>query len=286
MLREIRDLGFEYAELSHGTRISLLPGIIDAVEAGEIKISSLHNFCPLPIGVNTSTPNLYRLSAEKPAERENAYRYTRKTIEMAARLKAPLVVLHYGSMEMKDYTDKLLDMVAKGEKDTPKYEKLCAEVGTKRETIKEKYIDRANELLRRLVPEVENLGIKLGIENREALEELPLEPDYAFLFKQLGSPSIVYWHDTGHAQIKENLGFIHHAFHLESQRDRLFGFHIHDVQFPGRDHCAPGTGTVDFAALKPFVKPEHIKVFEFSPALTVEELKKGVAHIKAVWGEG
>jgi len=30
MLSEIRDLGFEYAELSHGTRISLLPGILEA----------------------------------------------------------------------------------------------------------------------------------------------------------------------------------------------------------------------------------------------------------------
>src|ERR1700757_3640615 len=47
MLREVRDLGFEYAELSHGTRISLVPGILEAVEAGEIKISTLHNFCPL-----------------------------------------------------------------------------------------------------------------------------------------------------------------------------------------------------------------------------------------------
>ena len=36
MLREIRDLGFEYAELSHGIRVSLVPGIIDAVEAGVI----------------------------------------------------------------------------------------------------------------------------------------------------------------------------------------------------------------------------------------------------------
>ena len=35
MLREIRDLGFEYAELSHGIRISLLPGILQAVDAGE-----------------------------------------------------------------------------------------------------------------------------------------------------------------------------------------------------------------------------------------------------------
>ena len=285
MLREIRDLGFEYAELSHGTRISLLPGAIEAVEAGEIKISTLHNFCPLPIGVNNSAPNIYRLSAEKQAERENAYKYTRKTIETAARLKAPLVVLHYGSMEMKDYTDKLLDMVARGEKESPKYQKLCEDIMIKREAIKEPYIDRANELIRRVLPLAEEFGVKLGIENREAIEELPLEPDYTLLFKALNSPNVVYWHDTGHAQIKENLGFIHHAFHLESQKNKLAGFHIHDVQFPGRDHCAPGTGMIDFAALKPMVKPEHIKVFEFSPSLTVDEVKKGVAHVKGIWGE-
>lgn|SRR5581483_1753642 len=284
MLREIRDLGFEYAELSHGTRISLLPGVLDAVAAGEMKISSLHNFCPLPIGVNYSAPNLYRLSAERPAERENALRYTRKTIEMAARLKAPVVVLHYGAIEMKDYTDKLLEMVARGEKETPKYQKLCEEIIKKRENLKEHYIERSNELIRRLLPEVENFGLKLGIENREALEELPLETDYAFLFKELSSPAIVYWHDTGHAQIKENLGFIHHAMHLESQRERLFGFHVHDVQFPGRDHCAPGTGNVDFAALAPLVKPGHIKVFEFGPSMPVELLRQGVEHVQRLWG--
>ena len=183
MLREIRDLGFEYAELSHGTRISLLPGILDAVAAGEIKISSLHNFCPLPMGVNQSAPNLYRLSAERTQERDNAFRYTRKTLELAARVKAPVVVLHYGSIDMKDYTDKLLDMAGRGERETSKYEKLCTEVITKREAAKDAYIARANELLRRLLPEAEQLGLKLGIENREALEELPLEQDYPLLFK-------------------------------------------------------------------------------------------------------
>ncbi len=286
MLREIRDLGFEYAELSHGTRISLLPGIIEAVEAGEIKISSLHNFCPLPIGINHSAPNLYRFTSENPQERDNALRCTRKTMELAARLKAPVVVLHYGSMELKDYTGKLIDMAALGQKRTPKYEKLCAEVLRKRESAKERPIERANELLQKILPEAERLGLKLGIENREGLEELPLEADYQILFKTLASPAAVYWHDTGHAQIKENLGFIDHAFHLEAQRDRLFGFHIHDTVFPGDDHCAPGSGTVNFAALKPMVKPEHIKVFEFSPMLPVGGLKIGVAHIKKLWGEG
>jgi sugar phosphate isomerase/epimerase len=141
------------------------------------------------------------------------------------------------------------------------------------------------ELLKKLLPAAEAQGLKLGIENRQGLEELPLESDFQFMFRELGSPAAVYWHDVGHGQIKENLGFIRHAMHLESLRGRLFGFHIHDVQFPGRDHCAPGTGMVDFTALQPSVKPEHIKVFELSSGLAVEEVKSGVAHVKQVWGD-
>jgi sugar phosphate isomerase/epimerase len=285
MLREIRDLGFEYAELSHGIRISLLPGILQAVDAGEIKISSLHNFCPLPMGVEHAAPNIFKFTADSPRERESAFKHSLKTIETAARVKAPLVVLHMGCIEMKDYTDKLLDLVKEGKKGTPKYEKLCEEVTMKREEKKEKAMEFAYEMLRRLIPEAEPRGIKLGIENREALEEIFFESDYPFFFKEFTSPSVVYWHDTGHAQIKENLGFIHHAMHLETMAERLYGFHVHDVQFPGRDHRAPGAGMIDFAALKPMVKPEHLKVFEFSPSLTPEEAKSGIAHIKAIWGE-
>ena len=285
MLREVRELGFDYAELSHGTRISLLPGILQAVDAGEIKISSLHNFCPLPMGVNHAAPNLYQFSAEKSRERELAERYTIKTLEFAARLKAPVVVLHVGSIDMKDYTDKLLDLVARGQKESSKYERLCAELDEKREARKEPFMERMKDVLKKLLPEAQARGVKLGVENRQALEELPLESDYQFLFRELASPNLLYWHDTGHAQIKENLGFIHHVMHLESLRDRLLGFHLHDVQFPGRDHCAPGTGTVNFTALKPFVKPEHLKVFELSPSLTVEEVKAGVQHLKSIWGD-
>jgi sugar phosphate isomerase/epimerase len=285
LLREVRDLGFEYAELSHGTRISLMPGILEAVDAGEIKISTLHNFCPLPMGVNYSAPNLYQFTADRERERELALRYTMKTLEFASRVKAPLVVLHLGSVEMKDYSGKLKEMLGRGEKDSPKYAKLCTEMAEKREAKKGKYIERLYEMLGKIVPEAESRGVKLGCENREALEEIPFESDFMFLFREFASPNVTYWHDTGHAQIKENLGFIHHAMHLESLAHRLSGFHIHDVQPPARDHCAPGTGSVDFAALKPLVKPHHIKVFEFSPTLTVEELKSGVVYVKTIWGE-
>ncbi len=107
MLREIRELGFDHAELSHGIRLSLLPGIVDAVDAGEIKISTLHNFCPLPVGITHAAPNLYEFSAERPRDRELAVRHTLKTFDFAERVKAPLVVLHLGSMDLKDYGGKL-----------------------------------------------------------------------------------------------------------------------------------------------------------------------------------
>jgi sugar phosphate isomerase/epimerase len=285
MLREIRALGFEYAELSHGTRISLVPGIIEAVDAGEIKVSSVHNFCPLPMGVDRSAPNLYQFSSEWGREREMAERYTLKTIEFAARVKAEVVVLHLGSIEMKNYSDKLVEMAAKGQRESEKYQRLCAEVDERREAKKGPFFERVKDVLKKVLPAAEKHGVKLGAENRQALEELPIESDYRFLFRELGSPNLGYWHDTGHAQIKENLGFIRHVMLLESQRDRLLGFHIHDVQFPGRDHCAPGTGTIDFSSLKPMVKPEHWKVFEFSPGLTPEEARKGVEHVKRAWGE-
>lgn len=284
MLREIRELGFTHVELSHGTRISLLPGILEAVAAGEMKIASLHNFCPLPMGVTRSAPNLYQFSAEKTRERELAIRYTLKTLEFAERVNAPLVVLHLGSIEMKDYTDKLKDLVARGEKESPKYQQLCEEIIEKREARKEKFVERTYDTLRQILPQAEARGIKLGVENREALEEIPLESDFTFFFREFTSPAIAYWHDTGHAQIKENLGFIHHVLHLESLADRLAGFHIHDVQPPARDHCEPGTGTVDFAALKSLVQPHHLKVFEFSPMLSVDEVTRGAEHVRRIWG--
>ncbi len=284
MLREIRDLGFACAELSHGIRLGLLPGILEAVDAGEIKISSLHNFCPLPLGVNHASPNLYEFSDERPRQRELAVKYTLKTFELAERVKAPVVVLHLGSMDLKDYTGKLTGLLERDRGKSPKYEKLRAEAAAKREANKGAAVERVYETLRIILPEAEKRGLKLGIENRQALEEIPLEGDFEFFFREFDSPNVVYWHDVGHAQIKETLGFLDHTRHLESLAARLAGFHIHDVIFPAADHATPGSGTVNFAALKPFVKPDHIKVLELSPSLSIEAVKLGFIHVKIYWG--
>jgi sugar phosphate isomerase/epimerase len=283
MLREIRELGFEYAELSHGIRISLMPGILEAVNAGEIKISTLHNFCPLPVGVTGPSPNLYEFSSDRERDRQLALKHTLNTFEFAKRVGAPLVVLHFGSMDLKDYTGKLKELLERGEKGSPKFRKVVAEAAEAREAKKKKFYDRSRDMLRELVGEAKFRGLKLGIEIREAVEELPVESDFPALLKEFPAP-VYYWHDVGHAQIKADLGFINHAEHLALLADRLAGFHIHDVKFPARDHFPPGGGDIDFAALAPFVKPEHIKVFELSPKVPLESVQRGIAHLKKIWG--
>lgn len=286
MLREIRALGFDHAELSHGVSASLVPGIYDAVDAGEIKISSLHNFCPLPLGVTRAAPNIFQFTADDERERESAWRHTCRTIEMAARVQAQVVVLHLGSIEMGDYTDRLLDLLAADERGGKRYQKLRADLEGARARRKARHVERALAMLKRIAEPAAKAGVKLGVENREALEEIPLEDDFGFLWEEdfIGD-TVGYWHDTGHAQIKENLGFIRHTEHLESLAPRLHGFHVHDVRYPGRDHRAPGTGMIDFAALAPQVLPGHIKVLELSPSVPPDEVLKSFAYIKSLWGD-
>ena len=284
MLKEIRELGFEYAELSHGIRISLVPGILEAVQAGEIKISTLHNFCPLPMGINYAAPNIFKFTSAERRERENAWKYSLKTIEFAERVGARLIVLHSGAVDLKDYNEKLEEYVEKGLKDSPKYQRLVQEVEEKRLKRIDEPRRLAIEMIQALAGVAGPKGIMLGIENREAVEEIPFDDDISFFLGELPE-NVRYWHDCGHAQIKENLGFIaQHRMHFESLAPRLGGCHIHDVIPPGIDHCPPGSGMIDFAALAPWVKPEHLKVLEMNPNVPVDDVKKGFDHIRSLWG--
>jgi sugar phosphate isomerase/epimerase len=298
MLREIAELGFEYAELSHGIRVSLVPGIVDAVEAGEIKISTLHNFCPLPLGVNHAAPNIYEFSSEDRREREYAWKHTLKTIEFAVRVKAKLIVIHSGSMEFRPsffaglfgaqtekFTDKILDLVAADKSGSEEFNELVTQAIARQEACKTGPLERSLEILNRIAVKAAEHDLLLGIENREALEEIPLDQEMWMFLDELPSETVRYWHDCGHGQIKANLGFIDHTMHVQSLAHRLGGFHVHDVAFPGKDHQPPGSGMIDFEALGKLVKPDHIKVFEMNPALSKEEVLTGVKHLKSVWGE-
>ena len=235
MLREIRELGFDYAELSHGIRMSLLPGILDAVEAGEMQnlqpaqfLSAAHGREPCRRRISTNSP------PSAPGPRELACRHTLKTIEFAARVKAQLVVLHFGSMDLKDYTRQTRgDAGARRKRHARDTTNSAPRMPRNAEAKKDElYRPCHRDLERVLAARPKKRDLSLGIENREAAGGTAAGDRFPLLFQGGQSRPSVYWHDTGHAQIKENLGFIDHALHLESLARRLAGFHIHDVQFP------------------------------------------------------
>src|SRR5258708_33492456 len=85
MIQEILDLGFGLVELGHGIRLPLVEGILKIWEAGKVKISSLHNFCPLPPEIPRASPDCYQLSSHLDGERDRAVRHTLKTIDFAKR---------------------------------------------------------------------------------------------------------------------------------------------------------------------------------------------------------
>ena len=60
-----------------------MPGIQKMAEAGKIKFSSLHNFCPLPVEVLGASPDCYQFSSAIPNERERAVKQTFQTIDFA-----------------------------------------------------------------------------------------------------------------------------------------------------------------------------------------------------------
>ena len=87
MLREILgEFDFDLIELGHGIRISLMPGVQKMFEAGKVRFSSLHNFCPLPVEVMGASPDCYTFSSRSGAERQRAVKQTLQTIDFAARL--------------------------------------------------------------------------------------------------------------------------------------------------------------------------------------------------------
>src|SRR5580704_17948498 len=88
MLQEIVDLGFRAVELSHGIRLSLLEGIARSLSANAVEVTSLHNFCPLPVDIMQAAPDCFQCTSHRPIERARALRHTLKTIDWAAKLEA------------------------------------------------------------------------------------------------------------------------------------------------------------------------------------------------------
>lgn len=288
MVREMVDLGFDRIELSHGVRITLVPGILRAVEEGFVKVSSTHNFCPLPMGITQAAPNLFQPSSADLREHELWLRHTRRSIDFAVQVNAPVLVCHLGCVGFWWFNPaKRLAAYAhrhpKNIPSSPRYQSVLARARDRLSKRLEPYWQRSQDTVAELLDYAKERGVRVGIENREKLDELPLDEDLSSYFASLPADAAAgYWHDTGHAEIKQSMGLINHRSQLQQLAPHTIGFHLHDVSASGQDHQPVGSGQVDFSMISGFWKPEHVLVLELSPRVPVEGVRASLKHLQAL----
>lgn len=289
MVREMVDLGFDRIELSHGIRITLVPGILRAVEDGLVRVSSTHNFCPLPTGITQAAPNLFQPSAGDLREHELWLRHTKRSIDFATQVNASALVCHLGSVgfswfnparRLSAYADRHPGVSLR---EDPRYQALLAKAQARLRKRKEPYWQRTQDTVSEVLDYAKERGVRLGIENRESFDELPLDDDLpGYLASFPPEAAIGYWHDTGHADIKESMGVSTQRAQLERLADRAIGFHLHDVSPSGQDHQPIGSGKVDFKGVSSFWRPEHLLVVELSPRVTPDGVRSSLAYLQAL----
>ena len=253
------------------------------LESNSIAIDSIHNFCPVPIGAHRGHPEIWTMASRDRREREKAVQHTNRSIRFAADLGVPVVVSHSGNAEMSQITRKLVEYAEDGQMFTSQFERAFSKLQSRRERRARKQFPLLCESLEQLIPVLEETGVKLALEILPTWEAFPTEVEFQEIFSHFGDRHIYYWHDFGHARIRENLGFINMERWLERLAPHLAGFHIHDVIAPGQDHVMPPYGDIDFPRYAKFATDEVIRVIEPTIDTPPELIKEGLATMREAW---
>ncbi len=283
LVEEILELGFTHLELGYDLTFDLVPGIMKMVQNKAVTVNSVHNYCPVPPGVPYGHPELFLLTSRDKRIRETAIHYTIKTIEFAAQTGASIVLIHAGRLEIPSMTRQLIALAKEGQLYSPEYDVIKLKLLMKREKMVQKDLKNLYNSIEKLLPILESNKIRLGIENLPSWETIPCESEMEVLCQHFNSPFIRYWHDIGHGQVRQNLGFISHKLWLQRLSPWLAGMHIHDVSAPVHDHIMPPSGNIDFSYFRDFINTETMLVFEPSTDVMAKDIKTALEMLRNEW---
>ena len=101
----------------------------------------------------------------------------------------------------------------------------------------------------------------LGLETRFHFNEIPDMDEMAGLLDEVSERLVGYWHDVGHAEVQQQLGFSFHEEWLSRFKDRMVGIHLHDI-CDISDHHAPGNGNMNWEMVAKHLPQGIVKVCE------------------------
>jgi sugar phosphate isomerase/epimerase len=240
-----------------------------------------------------AAPNLFEPSipANKGHEQEQWLRHTRRTLDFAAQVRARAVVMHLGSVRFfwinpgRQLRNFARAHPAAALPADERYQRLLAKATDKLRKRQPAFWEQTLRSLAEILPYAAEKGVRLGLENREKFEELPADADFPGFLGSLPLPEQAgYWHDAGHAELKERMGVITQQRQLEANADRLIGFHLHDVDAEGHDHQPIGTGCIDFKMVRSFWQPHHLLVLELNPRVSADDVLASKQRIEDLLG--
>ena len=275
-----RGLGFARFELNHAINSAMLEGLsLDGM------ITSIHEPCPADPPMSVLKERNWLISAPEEENRRQGVAAIRRSIDLAHKLGVGVVIVHPGRVDISfDLEAALMSLYHAGRADQPEYaqakERLVAaravQAGTNMPSVRRSLVELAEYAAR--------MGVRLGLENRFHYHEIP-QPDEMEELLSLDPGGVVgYWHDVGHAQALEHLGFGTHEEWLRrfgGPGGRIVGVHLHDV-VGITDHQAVGKGQIDWEMVGKYLPAGVLRTCEFLASNSPEEVAAGAKLLARV----
>jgi len=291
LVDEIIALGFDALELGYHTTELQAEGITRRVASGAISVDSVHAYCPVPLSAPHGYPELHLLASTDDDDRAMAKILLGQTLDFASSMGARAIVLHAGRLLLKSWfksytTGTVLNALEDVERDSanPKFQKVLGKIFARRTLQVSKMFDAFCLSLDTLLPRFERAGIRLCLENLPSVEAFPDAQEMAMLKDRFTTPSLAYWHDMGHGQVREFLGLENHRTVAQSLLPITGGIHIHDAKPPMEDHLLPGMGLIDWNTFSFYGSANILRVFEPSPDTGPVALGTALRDLRKVWG--
>ena len=253
-----RELGFTHIEAN----TSISPRMLNELLKTTVPVSSIHSPCPAVLSSRGIPISSLSLSSLDESERIEAVSFTKKTIDLAADVSARAIVLHMGEVLVDlSLQDRLYKLHDGGYAQTKEYSQAKEELVYQRISQAPPYLDAARKSLQELREYSHQKGIMLGVETRFHPNEIPNMDEMAELLSEVSESLVGYWHDVGHAEVQQQLGFSLHEEWLSRFKDRMVGIHLHDIRGTS-DHQAPGKGNMNWEMVAKYLPTGIVKVCE------------------------